>query len=86
MAITPRPKRGSTETAKPDPIEFIQGAERPEGTAAGGSAKRAKRARKEPVIIRFADETLRQIDAAAAKRGLSRAALVRLLVIEHLPD
>ena len=46
----------------------------------------AKRKRKEPVLIRFDEHTLEQVDRAAAKRGLSRAALVRMLVIENLPD
>jgi Ribbon-helix-helix protein, copG family len=46
----------------------------------------SKRRRKEPVIIRFDDYVLSKLDKAAAKRGLSRAALVRLLVMEHLPD
>ena len=46
----------------------------------------AKSKRKEPVLIRFDEHTLEQVDRAAAKRGLSRAALVRMLVIENLPD
>jgi hypothetical protein len=55
-------------------MAFITGAERPE------------KRRKEPVIIRFDELTLKRVDQAAARRGLSRAALVRMLVIENLPD
>jgi Ribbon-helix-helix protein, copG family len=87
MAIVSKPKRAPTDTAKPDPMEFIQGAEREVGNqAAAEISQPLKRRRKEPVIIRFDDEILSRLDKAAAKRGLSRAALVRLLVMEHLPD
>ena len=87
MVIAPKPKRAPVNTETADPMAFIQGAAHhqtdqissPEGQGGG-------RKRKEPVIIRFDEETLRKVDRAAAKRGLSRAALVRMLVIEHLPD
>ena len=82
MAIVSKPKRPLSDTAKPDPMDFIQGAERQIDEIAQKLPKR----RKEPVIIRFDDEILSRLDQAAAKRGLSRAALVRLLVMEHLPD
>ena len=58
---------------------FIEGAGR-------SRAEQARRKRKEPVIIRFDDDTLKRVDQAATKRGLSRAALVRMLVMENLPD
>jgi hypothetical protein len=87
MAIAAKPKRRQTDSAAPDPMEFIHGAESqqqvPEVQAA---SQPAKRPRKEPVIIRFDETTLTRIDQAASKRGLSRAALVRMLVIENLPD
>ena len=87
MAIAARPKRNLTNTEKPDPMEFIQGAELQTGDKAAEDREQpSKRRRKEPVIIRFDDEILFRLDQAAAKRGLSRAALVRLLVMEHLPD
>ena len=70
MAIATKPKR----PLPADPMTFITGAERPE------------KRRKEPVIIRFDEPTLKRVDQAAARRGLSRAALVRMLVIENLPD
>ena len=88
MAIAKRPKGGQSDVAKPDPMAFIQGANRPseEPPALEPNPSSAPRKRKEPVIIRFDDETLSRVDRAAAKRGLSRAALVRMLVIENLPD
>ena len=78
MTIARKPPRDLTEVAKPNPMAFIQGAD-PE-------LEPARRKRKEPVIIRFDEDTLQRVDLAAAKRGLSRAALVRMLVIENLPD
>ena len=87
MAIAKRPKRDLSEAASPDPMAFIQEATHrqtePEGASEPGPERRR---RKEPVIIRFDDDTLKRVDRAAAKRGLSRSALVRMLVIEHLPD
>jgi Ribbon-helix-helix protein, copG family len=85
MAIAKKPKRGLAEITQPDPMAFIQGAEHREEPSPLESEK-TRPPRKEPVIIRFDDETLKQIDQAARKRGLSRAALVRMLVIENLPD
>jgi hypothetical protein len=70
MAIAAKPKRPLSA----DPMAFITGGEKPE------------KRRKEPVIIRFDEITLKRVDQAAARRGLSRAALVRMLVIENLLD
>jgi Ribbon-helix-helix protein, copG family len=86
MAIVAKPQRTPTDAAKPDPMEFIHGARETGDQAAADDPQPSKRRRKEPVIIRFDDEILSRLDRAAAKRGLSRAALVRLLVMEHLPD
>jgi hypothetical protein len=86
MAIATKPKRSSSDVATLDPMQFIEGAENRQKDDAVATSAPVQRRRKEPVIIRFDEQTLSQIDQAAAKRGLSRAALVRMLVIEHLPD
>ncbi len=87
MAIAKKPKRDLPEVATPDPMAFIQGAGgREVDPVAEPDHEPVRRRRKEPVIIRFDEKTLEQVDRAAARRGLSRAALVRMLVIENLPD
>ena len=87
MTVAKKPQRNHTETAKPDPTAFIQGADHghanPEVVQ---KPEQGKRKWKEPVIIRFDDADLDRIDKAAYKRGLSRAALVRMLVLENLPE
>jgi hypothetical protein len=79
MTIAKKPVRNLSDIATPDPMVFIERAGQPK-------PEQTRRKRKEPVIIRFDDDTLKRVDQAAAKRGLSRAALVRMLVIENLPD
>ena len=85
MAIAKKPNRTPTETDKPDPMAFIQGAAHKQDETVEPEPRPEKR-RKEPFIIRFDHATIERIDKAAAKRGLSRAALIRMLVIENLPD
>jgi hypothetical protein len=75
MAIVKKPKG----PLKDDPMAFIQEAGRVE-------PEPVRRRRKEPVIIRFDADMLAQVDRAAAKLGLSRAAWVRMKIIESLPD
>jgi hypothetical protein len=87
MAIAQRPKRLPGDVASPDPMAFIGGADHQQtGQNPSPKGREAGRKRKEPVVIRFDEDTLRKVDTAAAKRGLSRAALVRMVVIEHLPE
>ena len=88
MAIVSRPQRRPHDIGQPDPMDFIERAAEQQipALSAAELSETSKRRRKEPVIIRFDDYVLSKLDKAAAKRGLSRAALVRLLVMEHLPD
>ena len=86
MAISSRPKRPLTNVAKPNPMDFIQEAETRSEALLSSDTPSSQRRRKEPVIIRFDEETLTRLDQAAAKRRLFRAALVRFLVMENLPD
>jgi hypothetical protein len=68
-------------------MAFIGGAEHQQtGQERAPEDRGGKGKRKEAVIIRFDGDTLQKVDRAASKRGLSRAALVRMLVIENLPD
>jgi hypothetical protein len=76
MAIVKKPKG----RLKDDPMTFIQQADR------RVESEPVRRGRKAPVIIRFDGEMLARVDRAAAKRGLSRAAWVRMILIENLPD
>jgi hypothetical protein len=81
MVIAAKPKRQLSDTGEAlEPMAFIASASHRQ-TEDG-----PKRKRKEPVIIRFDEDTLQRLDRASKKRGLSRAALVRMLVIENLPD
>lgn len=86
MAIAAKPNRVPNDGARRDPMEFIQGAERQAGESPEPEISPLRRENKEPVIIRFEKEIIARLDKAAIKRGLSRAALVRLLVMENLPD
>jgi hypothetical protein len=87
MALAKKPQRNHTEAAKPDPTAFIQGADHgPANPEVVQEPEQGKRKRKEPVIIRFDNADLDRIDKAAYRRGLSRAALVRMLVLENLPE
>jgi hypothetical protein len=76
MAIAKKPKG----RLKDDPMTFIREVDR------RVEPEPARRKRKEPVVIRFDADMLEQVDRAAARRGLSRASMVRLLVAENLPD
>ncbi len=84
MAIVPKPKKASSDIASAGVEKavaaFIEGAGSPAPVLA------AKKTKKEPVLLRFDDETLRKIDAAAKRLGLSRAAWVRMVVAERLDE
>jgi hypothetical protein len=68
MAIVKKPKQHLTDATKSDPMAFIQEADhRQVGTVVESEHEPARRKRKEPVIIRFDDDTLEQVDRAAAR-------------------
>ncbi len=92
MAIVPKPKK------EPADARGMQGdaalhVEQAAAAFIGGAlptpapvAVAAKKAKKEPVLLRFDDETLRKIDLDARRLGLSRAAWVRMVVAERLGE
>ena len=77
MAIAAKPKRPLSA----DPMAFITGAEIPDAEA-------PEKKRKEPVIIRFDEVTLKRVDQARQiHRALKpRAELLPLLAEEEAPD
>jgi len=83
MAIAKKPERRTTDIQPTsDPAAaFIAGAEKqtePEQPA------KPTRQRMEPVLMRFDPDLTRRIDEAARRRGLSRSAWVRMIVIDAL--
>ena len=49
-----------------------------------GKPATPRKEKREPVIIRFAPESLRRLDEACTRRGISRSSLVALLVDKSL--
>src|SRR4051794_30789163 len=64
-------RSGLSDIATPDPMQFIAGAENRQKDDTETKRSPVQKRRKEPVIIRFDEKTISQIDHAAAKRGLS---------------
>lgn len=81
MAIAKKPKANPDNSA-PNADAFIRGADHPEADQAPPAGGR--RRRKEPVMLRFDDAVLDEIDTRAARLGLSRAAWVRMVVAERI--
>lgn len=83
MAITKKPQRdlkATVSTSDDKAAEaFIFGAEKP-------AAPAAKKRKKTPVIIRFDDEVLAQIDQKADSMGLGRAAWLRMVAARALAE
>lgn len=83
MAITKRPASTTGADSRPDDRErrieaFISGAGKVEPEQLGIAQK------KKPTPVRFDPDMYPRIDAAAKRRGLSRAAWVRLVVSQAL--
>jgi hypothetical protein len=70
MSVQRRPKRNTHENA-PDPDAFIAGAHQSDAAATTPSKPSTT-----PVALRLDADLLRRIDRAAARRGVSRTALV----------
>lgn len=84
MAIVTKPKKPQTDSGS---LQVEQAVAAFIGGAVGGVVVPPpveKRAKKEPVLLRFDDDTLRKIDHDAKRLGLSRAAWVRMVVAERL--
>jgi hypothetical protein len=89
MAITAKPKKHQNDISpisSDDPaLKFIEGAgktETPPETPLAEPVKVAK-----PIIVRGIDaELMERLDREAARRRVSRAAMVRMLLAEYLPE
>lgn len=95
MAIAARPKRDQNDIQSIDnedlAFKFIEGAgkgdQAPQPTTPEEPAKPAKKEPPKPIIIRgIDDELLRRLEGEAKRRRVSRSALIRLLLVEHLPE
>lgn len=93
MAIASRPKKHQNDMAplsNDDPaLKFIEGAGKSEQTPEVLAPEPEIEAREvaKPIIVRGIDaELMRRLDAEAKRRRVSRAAMVRMLLVEHLPE
>lgn len=85
MAIAKKPNRNLTDVDKEAAaLAFISGAT--PTSAEQPKAEKPVRQKKEPVIVRFDEATLKAIDDKAEKMGLSRAAWVRMVAARALKD
>jgi len=87
MAITSKPKRNQTDIVPPsddDPaLKFIAGAGQAEPEPAKVEPTAPRKAK--PILIRGIDcELLERLDEEAARRRVSRAAMVRMILAERL--
>lgn len=93
MAITSKPKKHQTDISSissDDPaLAFIEGAGKteqpPEPTTPAPPEKAVPDPK--PIIVRGIDaELMERLDREAARRRVSRAAMVRMLLADHLPE
>jgi hypothetical protein len=91
MAIGAKPKRNQADIApvsEDAALKFIEGAGRePEPEPAKVTSPAKARAEAKPILVRGIDgELLERLDREAARRRVSRAAMVQMLLVEHLPE
>jgi hypothetical protein len=88
MALVAKPKKHQSDIAPvsaDDPaLKFIEGAGKTE-TSPAEPVKAVPDPR--PIIVRGIDaELMERLDREAKRRRVSRAAMVRMLLAEHLPE
>ena len=85
MVIGAKPKRNQADigsTSEDAALKFIEGAEPAKAAPPARTKAEAK-----PVLVRGIDgELLDRLDREAARRRVSRAAMIRMLLVEHLPE
>ena len=91
MAIGAKPKRNQSDigtTSEEAALKFIEAAGKtPEPEAAKAAPPTRGKAEAKPVLVRgIDDELLDRLDREAARRRVSRAAMIRMLLVEHLPE
>jgi hypothetical protein len=88
MAIVTKPKKQQNDivSQSDDPaLKFIEGAGKAEPTPAPEPEK--PEPEHKPIMVRGIDPALMErLDREAARRRVSRAAMVRMLLAEHLPE
>lgn len=89
MTITPKPKKHQNDidlsSNEDSALKFIESAGQPVAQPTTPPAKVATDPK--PIIVRGIDvELMERLDREAARRRVSRAAMVRMLLVEHLPE
>jgi len=91
MAIVAKPKKHQNDilpVSSNDPaIKFIEAAGQGSEKAIEPTTETATKSEAKPIIVRGIDAKLMdRLDREAACRRVSRAAMVRMLLAEHLPE
>jgi hypothetical protein len=91
MAVKPLAPTATSEAVKPDPMAFIEGANKPVRKPAraksSAPAKDPSSLKSERFFVYMDADLLRRIDKECKRRGgIGRSVLLRLLAAEHLPE
>jgi hypothetical protein len=89
MAVKPLAPTATSESGKPDPMAFIEGADKPTRKPARRTAppKDPATLMSERFFVYMDKPLLARIDRECKRRGgIGRSVLLRLLVAEHLPE